>query len=76
VVSRSTTTLADQRLRLQRAGLAFLPRVLAVKRAAWYRRGGLGALGAAAAGHTRRAAAALVEGSAGPNILEGPRQDL
>jgi hypothetical protein len=64
VVSRSTTTLADQRLRLHRAGLAFLPRVLAVKRAAWERRGSLGALGAAGpAGHTRRAAAALVEGT-------------
>lgn len=50
VVTRSTTTLADQRLR--RACLAFLPRVLTVKQEAAWERRGLGALGAAAAGHT------------------------
>jgi hypothetical protein len=50
VVSRSTTTLADQRL--HRACLAFLPRVLTVKQEAAWERRGLGALGAAAAGHT------------------------
>lgn len=63
VVSRSTTTLADQRL--HRAGLAFLPRVLAVKRAAWERGARPRCAGSSGAGRTHETGGSGACGSNG-----------